>query len=241
MSCSCEDPTSLSNRAFLTSEYDNKVNSFTNSLEFAQHHSEDTREMMGFLEENEKGLLQIVGKLTVSDGSPNTPNVPRESPHLEEDHGVAFHTHPYHSQRKYNPPTTQDVFIFAIFRTFAKKFKKKRRKHIVFSSKYRYVMTDKGVSDTIAGMIPTPSIDQKKYAEQVIEAATKVFKSEMYKTHFFKTFSDSPGLSGVDKCKDNSRVMFFQDEKALDKYINFFEKYGVLIKKHERRSSDTQT
>ena len=239
MSCSCDDTYPLlSNKAFLSSDHELRVKNFTTSDISARQEAESTREMMGFLRVNEDGLYEIIGKLTISDGSPNAPSVPRESPHLEENHGVAFHTHTYHSRRKYNPPTTQDVFIFAIFRTFAKKFKKKRHKHIVFAPKYRYVMTDIGISERIERMIQTPSPDPKEFVKQVIAAATRVFKTKSYETHFLQTFSDSPGLSGVDKCKDNARVSFFQDEEGLKRYLRFFKNYGVLITQHMRGSDD---
>lgn len=232
MSCSCDHDYPLTNQAFLSPDHEFQVKSFTTSRGLARLGAEDTREMMGFLKINEDGLHEIIGKLTISDGSPNAPSVPREMPHLEEDHGVAFHTHPHHSRRKYNPPTTQDVFIFAVFRTFAKKFKRKRHKHIVFAPKYRYVMTDIGVSDMIERMIQKPSVDPEKYVKQVIAAATQIFKSDSYTTNFLRNFSDSPGLSGVDKCKDNARVSFFQDKQALKRYLKFFKNYGVLVTEH---------
>jgi hypothetical protein len=114
---------------------------------------EDTRECTGFLQADNDDKLSIVGNVVKAGGKIGAPSVHREFPesHIEI-HPIAFHNHPFHSQRKFYPPTTQDVKLFAIFRSYSKAKRpseQARIHHIVFTKAGDYVIRDTGISKRI--------------------------------------------------------------------------------------------
>jgi hypothetical protein len=144
---------------------------------------EDTRECTGFLQADNDDKLSIVGNVVKAGGKIGAPSVHREFPesHIET-HPLAFHSHPYHSQRKSNPPTTQDFNLFAIFRSYSKAMRpseQARTHHIVFTKAGDYVIRDTGISKKLLNRIS----DHEKYTavefrEKCIEEAEKIFDSD---------------------------------------------------------------
>jgi hypothetical protein len=199
---------------------------------------EDTRECTGFLQADNGNTLSIVGNVVKAGGKIGAPSVHREFPESSiEIHPIAFHSHPHHSQRKFNPPTTQDVKLFAIFRTYSKEMRpleQARTHHIVFTKAGDYVIRDTGISKILLSRISAASAATAlEFRKTCIKEADKIFDSEKnseYEKELMKLFPQSPGLLGVDAAGDNLKVKFFQTAEKHADYLHYFEKgYGVTI------------
>jgi len=206
---------------------------------------ENTKECTGFLCVNKTSrTLEIVGDVVENTGKPGQPSVHREYPeHDIEIHPIAFHTHPYHSKRKFNPPTTADVKLFSMFCSYSRKRRPEaeiRTHHIVFTMQGTYVMHDSGISNKILQDldIDTGNIPFRK---QVCKAADRIFNGmadSEYEKQLLEAFPKSPGLAGVDKASDNTKVRFFQQEGKHKAYLDFFKTFGITIEFFAAQQTD---
>jgi hypothetical protein len=94
-----------------------------------------------------------------------------------------------------------------------------------------YVMHDSGISNKILQDldIDTGNIPFRK---QVCKAADRIFNGmadSEYEKQLLEAFPKSPGLAGVDKASDNTKVRFFQEEGKHKDYLKFFEDFGITI------------
>jgi hypothetical protein len=209
---------------------------------------ENTKECTGFLCVNKTSrTLEIVGDVVENTGKPGQPSVHREYPeHDIEIHPIAFHTHPYHSKRKFNPPTTADVKLFSMFCSYsrAKRLEAEiRTHHIVFTMQGTYVMHDSGISKRILDnlKVGAKELAPVPFRKQVCEAADKIFNGNGgsdFEKQLLQAFPNSPGLAGVDRASDNTEVRFFQHEKRHKVYLDFFKRFGITIDFFAAQQSD---
>ena len=200
---------------------------------------ENTKECTGFLCVNKTSrTLEIVGDVVENTGKPGQPSVHREYPeHDIEIHPIAFHTHPYHSKRKFNPPTTADVKLFSIFCSYSRARRPEaeiRTHHIVFTMQGTYVMHDSGISKRILDSLKVGASELAPvpFRKQVCKAAERIFNGNGgsdFEKQLLQAFPNSPGLAGVDRASDNTEVRFFQDERMHKVYLDFFKRFGITI------------
>jgi hypothetical protein len=168
-------------------------------------------------------------------GEPGQPSVHREYlEHPIEIHLIAFHTHPYHSQRKCNPPTSANVKLFSIFCSYSRvrrPLDQIRAHHIVFTMQSNYVMHDSGISNKILKNLVIDK-DNIPFRKQVCKEAGRIFNGmtdKAYEKQLLEAFPKSPGLAGVDRASDNTKVSFFQDKGKHKDYLDFFKVFGITI------------
>jgi hypothetical protein len=91
-----------------------------------------------------------------------------------------------------------------------------------------YVMHDSGISNEILQDldIDTGNIPFRK---EVCKAADCIFNGNEYEKQLLEAFLKSPGLAGVDKASDNTKVRFFQQEGKHKAYLDFFKTFGITI------------